>query len=203
MYVIIADQVNSRGTADRAAAMITTLHERLASNLRLPVDQTSGDELQLITEHAGTALDAVLMLTRDNAWSVGIGIGAVREPLPDEVRTATGDAFYAARAAVDAAKRADGRFALQAAPHTAGIGASDVEPLVRLLILLRARRTKPGWEAADLMTTSPSQNAIATRLGITDAAVSQRLKAGAWAADIEARPALVRLLAELHESCLR
>jgi hypothetical protein len=208
MFVITADQVGSRTDIDRSAAMQRDLQERFGAQLRLPVDQTAGDELQMLTDHAATALDLVLALGRDGHWSVGLGIGDVRTPLPDAVRKAAGGAFIAAREAVDAAKRADGRFALRAAggpaeaPEVAAppLGAAELEPLVRLLLLVRDRRSPQGWEAIDLVREVGSQKRAAETLGISDAAVSQRLKAAVWSVDDEARRALVRLLAELDRA---
>ena len=138
----------------------------------------------------------------------GLGIGRVRTPLPDAARKAAGSAFIAAREAVDAAKRAEGRFALRAAldetATTDGAGpaleARELEPLVRLLLLVRDRRTPQGWEAIDLVREVGSQKRAAERLGISDAAVSQRLKSAVWSVDDEARPGLVRLLADLDRA---
>ena len=115
MFVITADQVASRREADRAGALVDELAARYADDLVLPADQTAGDEIQLVTRSAPTALAIVLDATRTGRWSVGVGVGDIRMPLPDAARKATGSAFIAAREAVTAAKRADGRFALRAA----------------------------------------------------------------------------------------
>jgi hypothetical protein len=203
VFVITADQVGSRTDIDRSAAMQVELQRRFGERLRLPVDQTAGDELQALTEHADAALDLVLALGRDGHWSTGLGVGTVRTPLPEAVRKAAGGAFIAAREAVDAAKRADGRFALRAAIDPATDAAApalepaELEPLVRLLLLVRDRRSPQGWEAIDLVREVGSQKRAAETLGISDAAVSQRLKAAVSSIDDEARPGLVRLLAGL------
>jgi hypothetical protein len=208
MFVITADQVGSRTDIDRSSTMQRELQDRFGARLRLPVDQTAGDELQMLTDHADTALDLALALGRDGHWSVGLGVGGVRTPLPDAVRKATGGAFIAARDAVDAAKRADGRFALRAPSGSAEakdvaappLGAAELEPLIRLLLLVRDRRSPQGWEAIDLVREVGSQKRAAETLGISDAAVSQRLKAAVWSVDDEARRGLVRLLAELDRA---
>lgn len=197
MFVITADQVASRREADRAGALIARLADRHGDQLLLPIDQTAGDEVQLVTASAETALAIVLDATRTGRWSVGLGVGDIRTPLPDATRKATGTAFIAAREAVGAAKRADGRFALRAAPIASGVTVADVEPLVRLLVLLRERRTDPGWEVVDLMHDGRLQKEAAAILDVSAAAVSARLKAALWRAEEEARPALVRLLREL------
>lgn len=198
MFVITADQIGSRADIDRSAAMQEELQAEYGDRLALPVDQTAGDEVQAITADPGTALELVLALHRAERWSIGLGVGDVREPLPDAVRKAAGPAFIAAREAVDAAKRADARFALRAAEDRPGtLDAAQVEALVRLLLLLRDRRTPQGWEAVDLVRDGRTQKDAARLLGISDAAVSQRLRAAQWNADGDALPALVRLLAEL------
>jgi hypothetical protein len=146
----------------------------------------------------------VLALHRAGRWSIGVGVGDVREPLPDAVRKAAGPAFVAAREAVDAAKRTDARFALRAADDRGGLlDPSHVEALVRLLLLVRERRTPQGWEAVDLVRDGRSQKDAARILGISDAAVSQRLRAAQWNADGDATPALVRLLGDLDVAAPR
>ena len=54
MFVITADQVGSRTDIDRSAAMQSALQGRFGRRLRLPVDQTAGDELQALTDDPGT-----------------------------------------------------------------------------------------------------------------------------------------------------
>lgn len=197
MFVITADQVGSRREPDRTGALVADLTEKFGDGLMLPVDQTAGDEVQLVTRSAETALAIVLDTTRTGRWSVGLGVGDIRSPVPDAARKASGSAFIAARDAVGAAKRADGRFALRAAPLTTSVTVADVEPLVRLLVLLRERRTEPGWEVVELVRSGRQQKEAAAMLDISPAAVSARLKAAMWRAEEEAVPPLVRLLQEL------
>ena len=200
MFVITADQIDSRHDRDRASDMIAELVHRHAEAFMLPPDQTSGDEIQLLV---GTAVDAfavVLDLHRTGFWSVGVGVGPVRTPLPASTRQATGDAFIAARAAVTRAKRTEARFALDTPPAPARPGAStgaEVEALMTMLLLLRQRRSSEGWEAVDLLESGLAQTDIARRLGISTAAVSQRVKSAQWKVERAAHPALVRLLDNL------
>ena len=197
MFVITADQVASRRDTDRTGALIEELAEAYADDLLLPADQTAGDEIQLVTRSAEAALGIVLDTTRTGRWSVGVGVGGIRMPLPDAARKATGTAFIAARDAVVAAKRADGRFALRAGAPAFAAAAADVESLVRLLVLLRERRTDHGWQVVDLMRAGHQQKEAAAMLDVSAAAVSARLKAAMWRAEDDARPALVRLLKRL------
>ncbi|QYF74343.1 DNA-binding protein [Cryobacterium sp. PAMC25264] len=215
MFVITADQIDSRHDRDRATEMIAKLVGRHAAAFALPPDQTSGDEIQLLVPVAADAFSVLLDLHRTGFWSVGVGIGRIRTPLPATTRQATGDAFIAARAAVTRAKRSEARFALEtpavapgdATPSdpTAQADAdspdtsttAEVEALVSMLLLLRQRRTTEGWEAVDLLERGLAQTAIARELGISTAAVSQRVKSAQWKVERAAHPALVRLLQNL------
>lgn len=200
MFVITADQVGSRHRDDLGADLIARLAPAYGDTLLLPPDQTAGDEVQLLTDSADTALDIALDTTRTGEWSVGIGVGDIRTPLPDAVRKAGGPAFIAAREAVEAAKRADGRIALRTGRADDRDRAERVESLLRLLVLLRERRSDPGWEVVDLVADGSPQKDAAAALAITPAAVSARLKAAQWRAEQDARPAVAHLLAELDDT---
>jgi len=193
MFVVTADQVDSRGRADIVAPTLATLTYRFGSRLTLPPDRNAGDEIQVLTADAATALDLILTLTRDGCWSVGLGLGGVRRPLPEHTREATGDAFVAARSAVDRAKRSPTRLAVAAikAPEAA----ADAEALLALLLTLREGRTAAGWQLYDLVTSGLTQAKAAVQLGITPQSASDRARAAALRVELTAHPALVRLLA--------
>lgn len=193
MFVVTADQVDSRRRADIVAPTLDALDERFAARLALPPDRNAGDELQVLTADAATALDLILTLTREGAWSVGLGIGGVRLPLPENTREATGDAFVAARAAVSRAKRAPARFAASA--EVAPEPAADVEALITLLLTLREGRTAAGWELYDLVVAGHTQAEAGARLGITPQSASDRARAAGLRVELAALPALTRLLA--------
>jgi hypothetical protein len=196
MFVLTADQVDSRHDTDRVAGALSWLLQAHGSRLALPPDRNAGDELQAITMHASTALDAALALTRTGHWSVGLGVGAVRLPLPGTVREASGPAFISARAAVEAAKKATHRFWLDAEGRGLLDGA-QVHALVELVLTVRARRSEEGWAVVDLLHEGLNQASAAARLGITPQAVSLRLSAAQWRVEEAARPALVLLLEDL------
>ena len=195
MFVITADQIDSRNDHDRAREMIARLVAPSPTAFILPPDQTAGDEIQLLISEAGPTLDAILALHRSGHWSVGLGVGTVRTPLPPSTRQATGGAFIAARDAVLRAKRTEAHFALEVG-HT-NDASPGIEALLTMLLLLRQRRTPQGWQAGDLFESGLAQTEIAASLGITTGAVSQRLKAAQYRVEQAARPALVRLLGQL------
>lgn len=204
MFVITADQIDSRNDRDRASEMIARLNVDFGPAFLLPPDQTSGDEIQLLTADADAALNVVLALHRAGYWSIGLGVGDVRTPLPASTRQASGGAFVAARDAVTRSKRTEARFALEAAaPAPQGdqaLAADEVEAIVTMLLLLRQRRTNEGWEAIELLRRGLPQVQIAATLGISTAAVSQRLKSAQWRVEEAVRPALVRLVQNLDRA---
>jgi hypothetical protein len=193
MFVITADQVDSRHRPDLASAEQARIIAEHGDRLVLPPGRNAGDEIQMLTDDASTALRLALELTRDDDWSVGLGCGAVRTPLPGDIREASGDAFFAARDAVDRAKKSRPRFAVEASTADA----SDAEALIVLAMLLRERRTDQGWEVYDRMAAGASQAEIAQRLGVTAPAVSSRAKHANVRAELEALPALARVLEQL------
>ncbi|MGK9148537.1 DNA-binding protein [Plantibacter flavus] len=194
MYVLTVDQIASRSNVDRAGHAVDLLNARYRDRLLLAADRTAGDEFQLATDDAGIALTIALDLLRDSGWSVGLGQGDVRTPLPTSTRAATGAAFYAARDAVTRAKKAPLRFALSASDAQRG---ADLEALIVLLLHLRERRTAGGWEVADLLHEGLTQAEAATRLGLTESSVSRRVAVAGIRAEAAATEAIVRLLTDL------
>ena len=199
MFVITADQVSSRTTADRVGATLRRMGTAFGDRLALPADRTAGDELQLLFASGPDALEACLALDREHGWSIGVGVGSVRQPLPAGVRESAGGAFIAARAAVDRAKRRSTRFAIE--HEHARDAAADVQALVDLLLILRARRSAAGWELYDLLTDGGSTQAdAAVSLGITPQAASKRANAAGLRAERAAIGPLSRLLDDLDHA---
>src|SRR5690606_15886850 len=136
MIVITADQVGSRTSPDLAGALVERLNQHESERLVLPAERTVGDEIQLIARTGADALSICLDLDRERDWSVGCGIGSVRLPLGATPRESTGDAFVAARKAIERAKKRPTRFALETEP--ANEAAHDAEALIDLLLELRS-----------------------------------------------------------------
>lgn len=197
MYVITTDQRDSRTSADLVPVALAAVGAHARHGLALPPERTAGDEVQVAVADAGAALAIVLDLTRTGHWSVGVGVGEVESPLPASVRAARGDAFVNARDAVDRSKKTPTRVAI-----TAPEGGADAEALVRLLVELRDRRTAEGWEVYDLLAGGMTQREAAAHLGITEGAVSLRVKSAGLRTEEAAAPALVRVLARLDEAAV-
>ena len=198
MYVITSDQRDSRTSADLVPAALAAVRTQGRQGLALAPERTAGDEVQVAVADADAVLAIVLDLTRTGNWSVGVGVGEVESPLPDSVRAARGDAFVNARDAVDRAKKASTRLAI-----TGPDGETDAEALVRLLIELRDRRTAEGWEVYDLLADGITQREAAVRLGISEGAVSLRVKSAGLRTEEAAVPALTRVLARLDPGAVR
>ncbi|HWM33634.1 MAG TPA: DNA-binding protein [Pseudolysinimonas sp.] len=198
MFAITADQVGSRSQPDLTDEGLGLILDAGGDDLVLPPDRTAGDEIQAATRDAGTALAILLRLTRDGRWSVGLGIGDVREPLPDATRAMTGTAFILARDAVEEAKKSPTRFAL-AIEDGRLPDAALLQPLIDLLLLLRARRSPEGWEVADMLGDGRSQAQLAETLGVTPQAVSLRVRKAQLHTERAAIAALTELLAAAGE----
>lgn len=195
MFVITADQVNSRATADIVGETISRVNEKFAGALLLLADRTAGDELQLLVASAEPALQIILDLTRTGRWSVGCGVGVVNQPMPSSIREAAGGAFIAARTAVDRAKKRPTRFALEHESEL--VEAADAEAFIDLLLAIRARRSAEGWELYDLVIDGLTQAEAAGRLDISPQAASKRAKAAELRAERAAIAPILRAMARL------
>ena len=126
---------------------------------------------------------ALELLLRDGGWNIGIGIGPVETPLPDQARAGRGEAYLAARDAVTAAKSSPWRV------RTAGVSPAirPLESAIWLWAALLSRRTDRGWEVSDLVDQGLTYDQAAARIGITQSAVSQRAAAAGIAEGRRAR----------------
>ncbi|QBR75159.1 DNA-binding protein [Microbacterium sediminis] len=194
MFVLTIDQRNSQAGTDLVPTAIDTIERVGGTALALPPERTAGDEIQALIAGAPAALALALALSRAGTWSVGLGAGAVDTPLPEVVRAARGDAFLHARDAVERAKSTPLRLAIEGPDAEA---AADAEALLRLLLELRDRRTDEGWEIHDLLATGLTQREAAAELGITESAVSRRVRVAGLRTEEAAIPALARVLGAL------
>ncbi|BDO42343.1 hypothetical protein [Cellulomonas sp. NTE-D12] len=200
MFVVTADQQGSRRSTDQVPALLAGLPD--LSGMLLPFERTVGDEVQAVLDDPVSVVEVTLHLLRLGGWSVGIGAGPVLEPLPASTREASGPAFIAAREAVEAAKNR-GRPVPVAVRGAAPAAARDAEAVLTLLGTVLVRRSPAGWAAVDAARDAlgrtgadgPVQQLAAERLGISQQAVSQRLRAAHWAEEQAVRPVLARLLA--------
>lgn len=203
MFVLTIDQQGSRRHGDRVEGFLAELGEQwpglvagepLATGVVLGLERTVGDEVQGVLDDERLVVDVAMHVLRGGGWSVGIGAGAVDLPLPTTSRAGSGPAFVLARTAVEAAKSRTRAvpLAVRGADDEAGRAA---EAVLVLAAACAARRSDAGWEVVDAMTAGEArQEDVAAALGVSQQAVSQRLRTALWAEERAARPAAALLL---------
>ncbi len=199
MFVLTVDQEASRRLGDRVDPLLEHLASlRDRAGVVRAFERTVGDEVQTVLSDAALAVEVTLDLLRRGGWSVGIGAGPVEEPLPASARAGGGEAFVRARAAVDRAKSR-----ARPVPVAVVTGADDggraAEAVLTLLGSVLVRRSEAGWAVVDAFAqlgAGATQDDVAGHLGVTQQAVSQRLRAAMWAEEVAVRPVAARLLGE-------
>ena len=195
MFVVTMDQRGSRRTGDLVEPMLAELSGlRGAPGVVRPFARTVGDEVQAAFDDPVLVVEHVLAMVRRGGWSVGVGAGPVDLPLPEDVRAGSGDAFVLAREAVERAK-GRGRPVAVAVAGVGATAAADAESLLVLLGSVAARRTAAGWAVVDALAPGTvTQEEVAEGLGISQQAVSQRLRGALWPEEPPVRAAAARLL---------
>jgi hypothetical protein len=180
VVVLTVDQDASRDGPDEVPQALEALAKVLSL---LPFERTVGDEFQGLLDDPASLPAALEPLLRADAWNIGIGIGEVETPLPEQVRAGRGSAYLAAREAVTAAKSSPWRIRVSGPTDAA----RALESAVWLWAALLARRTTRGWEVADLVDQGLTYDETASRLSISQSAVSQRAAAAGIAEGRRAR----------------
>ncbi|MYR05652.1 hypothetical protein GTV32_04695 [Gordonia sp. SID5947] len=188
MYVLTVDQRGSRRDIDRVDALLDMVSH---ADLVRPFERTAGDEVQAVADDAAVVAKLGVTLAADGHWSVGIGVGPVRLPLPASTRAGRGPAFEYAREAVESAKSQRIPLSVQGPDD---IWAGHAQTAARLLADVVAGRSDAGAEAVRLMDTGVTQVDGAARLGISPQAMSQRLRSARWDIEEDAYHLLAELL---------
>ncbi|MDT0201147.1 transposase [Nocardioides sp. AE5] len=186
--VLTVDQHSSRAGTDLVPDAVT----QYGAGALLGFERTAGDEIQALFVDPGAVATTLADLIRSDAWHIGIGIGAVDEPLPDSARAGRGTAYVHARSAVTRAKNAPGRISVV----TDSDYGERLETVLWLWAALLARRTRGGWEVADLVAEGLTHTQVAERLGVSQSAVSQRGRAAGLVEDQRARSLVTDLIGE-------
>lgn len=174
MIVITVDQRKSRSNPDKVESLLRWLAEDFRA-LR-GFERTAGDEIQGVLDDGLVATEIALAIAATGGWSVGIGVGAVELPLPVQTRAGRGPAFEYARDAVERAKKSAGSIAVSGPDDEA----ERIEAELQVISILESRRSELSVEAGMLVDKGLTQYEIATKLGISQQAVSQRLASGLW-----------------------
>jgi len=192
--VLTIDQRGStrHAATDRVPATLAALAD---IDLLRPVERTAGDEFQGVVAEPAALATVAERLLREESWNIGIGIGAVEEPLPESTRAGRGPAYVHAREAVTGAKSAPWRLRVTGdVPAVRGL-----ETTLWLWAAVLHRRTPRGWEVADLVDAGASYDEAATRLGVTQSAISQRAQAAGIVEGRRARELVTDLTRALLE----
>ncbi len=201
MFVVTIDQRSSRVVGDRVPELLGLLGPGFVAGgaardegVRLGIERTVGDEVQAVLDDPALVVGLAMRVLRIGGWSIGIGAGPVDEPLPTSTREGSGPAFILARTAVEAAKSRQRSvpLAVRGYDDTAG---RDAEAVLVLAAAVAARRSAQGWEVVDALADDDRQEDVASRLGISQQAVSKRLRASLWPEEQQAHRAAAHLLA--------
>jgi DNA-binding transcriptional LysR family regulator len=204
---LIGDLIGSRIAEDRGA-----LHARLAQALAevndrfqptTPLRITVGDEYQGTFATVGAALQSALRLRLallpDHDVRQGLGWGPVRV-LEPEPRVEDGPGWWAARDAlsrVEVAERRPGsrdrRTAFAVADDVEGRDPAATEALLTLLDSALARLSPRSLSVLRGLMSGTSQREIASRLGVSPSAVSQRVRSDGLAALVSADETMGRV----------
>ena len=184
VVVLTVDQDGSRDGTDQVPAALDALAPVAT---RLAFERTVGDEFQGVLDDPTSVVAALERLLRAGMWNIGIGIGEIETPLPEHARAGRGPAYLAARDAVTAAKTSPWHVRALSAGARDDETVRALESAVWLWAALLGRRTSRGWEVADLVDQGLTYDETASRLGITQSAVSQRAAAAGIAEGRRAR----------------
>ncbi|WP_210493690.1 hypothetical protein [Patulibacter sp. SYSU D01012] len=194
MLALIADQRRSGGDSRAADALARALSSTL--DLELPAAVTAGDEFELVCP-PGALAAAVTRIAEDAAdWYVGVGIGTV-DPGPEpRVNLAGGTALVTARKALERAKTdAAALVVLAAGAPDDAAAPRALRGVLAALADLVGRRSGDQQATVGLWRAGRTQREIAAELGVTQQAVSRRLRASGAAFEDDLRLAVAHLAA--------
>ena len=195
MFVLTIDQRGSRRHGDKVPQLLELLQD---IDTVLPFERSVGDEVQAALDDAHQVVEAVARILREQDWYVGIGIGHADVPLPRSAREASGDAFVAAREAVEAAKKTGDHVPLSVT--TTSVGATEWANAAEAVLILFGdivrRRSAAEWRVLDAIDGSPgtAQKHVAETLGISPQAVSKAIARAGRAEELGGRRAAAVLL---------
>ena len=188
--VLTVDQRDSRTGPDLVPATLDALAD---SGALRPFERTAGDEIQGVVVDPEVVIAVLGVLLRSGDWNIGVGIGKVETPLPDQGRAGRGEAYLRAREAVTRAKQVPAHVSVVGGDH---YRSEQLETVLWLWADLLRRRSERGWEVADLIAEGLSHADTGARLGVTQSAVSQRARAASVVEANRAARLAAQLLAE-------
>ncbi|GAA1852850.1 hypothetical protein [Brevibacterium marinum] len=173
MYVMTIDQRGSRDRADEVPEALDMLQRVETAR---GFTRTIGDEVQGVLDSPEQVSLAVRLLAGRTGWHIGIGIGPVDVPLPDSTAEGRGEAFYAARRAVEAAKGAPAHLVVDAAAAQAHLAESALRLMVWTIENIHPRSRR--YIEHRLDHPDSTQADIAAEFDVSQQAVSRVLSPG-------------------------
>ncbi len=167
------DQRKSRERTDEVPGLLDILAR---VETQRGFERTIGDEVQGVLDSPEQVTLAVRLLAARTGWHIGIGIGPVDTPLPASTAEGRGEAFYAARRAVEAAKGAPAHLVVD--PETAH--SSLAESALRLVVWTFENIRSQSRRYIDRRLDHPesTQHDIAEHFDVSQQAVSRVLSPG-------------------------
>lgn len=148
MFTLTINQTDNRRDGDKVPQLLKDLRHIPA---RLDFDRSVEDEVQGILDCPRQTVEAALVALRTGAWYVRIGVGPVNEPLPNQIKDASGHGLVYARRAVDRLRNGKERVPVAVEGPFADL-AAEAEAVLRLLGHIVHDRSAAEWRVLDLLT---------------------------------------------------
>ena len=168
--------IDQRGSRERTDEVPELLDVLTRVETQRGFERTIGDEVQGVLDSPEQVTLAVRLLAARTGWHIGIGVGPVDTPLPSSTAEGRGEAFYAARRAVEAAKGAPAHLVVD--PETAH--SSLAESALRLVVWTFENIRSQSRRYIDRRLDHPdsTQHDIAEHFDVSQQAVSRVLSPG-------------------------
>lgn len=173
---------NRQQLQDRIFALVSEANVQFEGELASLLTVTHGDEVQglLAAEHIQACLplcEHFIDGLQPQRVRIGAGVGPLATKLQPTAVGMDGEAWYRAQSAIERARRTRAAFVLEG-PNRAL--EDDINAVLNFLWSHRSNWTANQREAVRLLHALGSQQAVASYLGISKAAVSKRLAGCMW-----------------------
>lgn len=182
---MLAVHARYRGRSVRRAQLVQRSAEALATLDGVGEFEMLGvEDICAIVDSAHSVCDVVMALLADGDWAIGIGVTPSLAPSAD-AGAAEDEATTRATATASLPKNArPARVYAKIGARGRASEASDIAAVFALLGYVLHKRTIEGREATALVRGGLNQNEAAAELGISKQAMSQRLQAAGWTAEM-------------------
>lgn len=144
------------------------------------------EDICAVVDSATAVCEVVMALLADGDWAIGIGISPGNQADEDSAR-------HVATAALKNSARM-GQVYTKLNKRGRSAEASDIAAAFALIGYVLNKRTIEGREATSLVRAGLNQNEAAEELGISKQAMSQRLQAAGWSAEMAGWQLAVNLI---------